>query len=64
MSKIRFAFLLAIVIACAGATVAVLVAALGAEALTGDVFFTVLPLILLGSIALRGLTDKDRGGEK
>ncbi len=53
MSKLKFTILLALVIGSAGISILVAYMALQADALDGAVGRAVLPLLLLGSIALR-----------
>ncbi len=59
MSGARRLFLWLLAAVSAAAAIWVLVAAMRAEALSGQVFFAVLPLLMLFSIAWRGLSDKD-----
>ena len=58
MSKTRFTFLLILVIGSAGLSIYVAYLALQAEALDGTVFRAILPLLMLGSIAVRLLLKK------
>lgn len=58
MSLGRRIFLIVLALATAGATLWVLITAIMAEKLTGQVFFAVLPLIMLFGIAWTGLTRK------
>ncbi len=56
MPAARFIFLLALVLAAGGATVWIGWAAARAGQLDGQVLMTMLPLVMLLSIALRALT--------
>lgn len=58
MSKTRFVFLLTLVIGSAGLSIYVAYLAMRAEALDGTIFRAILPLLLLGSIAVRLLLKK------
>lgn len=59
MPGARRLFLWALAGVSAGAALWLLVAAIRADALSGQVFFALLPLVMLFSIAWRGLTDRD-----
>jgi hypothetical protein len=56
MSTARRVFLLALAGGSAGLALWVLVAAALADKLSGQVFFAILPLVMLFGIAWRGLT--------
>ncbi len=56
MSPARRIFLVLLALASAGATLWVLAAAVRADKLTGQVFFAVMPLLMLFGIAWKGLT--------
>lgn len=58
MSLGRRIFLILLALATAGATVWVIFAAAMAEKLSGQVFFAVLPLVMLFGVAWTGLTRK------
>ena len=61
MSKPRYIFMLVLLIACIGLGLWLLAAAALAGKLTGQVFFALLPLVMLGSIAVRALTGNRDG---
>lgn len=58
MSLGRRIFLILLALASGGATLWVIAAAAMAEKLTGQVFFAVLPLVMLFGLAWNGLTRK------
>ncbi len=61
MIHLRFALLLALVIACAGLTIWILSLAVSAGRLDQQVLFMLAPLAMLGSIAWRALRkDRDK----
>ncbi|WP_421704495.1 hypothetical protein [Aliiroseovarius sp.] len=60
MSKTRFFLLIALVIACAGLTVWIGSMAAMAGKLDGQVAMALMPLLLLASIAWRGISERNK----
>lgn len=56
----RRALLWALVLVSIGGAGAILVAAFRADQLTGQVFFALLPLVMVFSLAWNGLSHRDR----
>jgi len=58
MSKTRFAFLIVVVIACAGLTVWVASLAALSGKLNGQILMALMPLAMLAAIAIRALSAR------